>query len=381
MTDIHDIIENCRAEIVGKAPLLSKLVCTVPYEIDNSIPTLATNGEVIKVNELFITDNLEELFHTSAYLHEVVHIWLGHHLRVSKDMDRPTAQEAADYVTNAVLKDMDFPVKGTWLYELKYSDMAFEQVYEDLLNQQQGQSDPPPKWDENSHGEVLPDESQGEEREKKEEAHEEMQMQSIAHARMMGNLPQSLERVVDKLKRGKQNWRDMLAEFLYTHLGKDDYTYTRPNHRYNGDFIMPGLYSEKVPEVAVAVDTSISIGLDELKQMAEEIILLIEDVEPEETHVIWCDACVQSVQSFKPEDVIDLVPRGGGGTDFRPPFEWVANNAEDVEVMIYLTDGMCNRFPEEPPYPVIWVVWQDAVPIRFPFGQQVLLDRKSLTNS
>lgn len=39
---------------------------------------------------------------------------------------------------------------------------------------------------------------------------------------------------------------------------------------------------------------------------------------------------------------IHLEPRGGGGTDFCPVFEWVEENQIDAVCLIYLTDLCCH---------------------------------------
>jgi len=52
---------------------------------------------------------------------------------------------------------------------------------------------------------------------------------------------------------------------------------------------------------------------------------------------------------------VRLEPKGGGGTDFRPAFEWVAENDFAPACLIHLTDLCCDSFPETPEYPVLWV--------------------------
>ena len=62
---------------------------------------------------------------------------------------------------------------------------------------------------------------------------------------------------------------------------------------------------------------------------------------------------------------------GGGGTDFRPVFEWLADHDQRPELLVYFTDAQ-GRFPEhEPNFPVIWLVkGKDSVP----WGQRVQLN-------
>ena len=108
-------------------------------------------------------------------------------------------------------------------------------------------------------------------------------------------------------------------------------------------------------EIVIAVDTSGSIGRIELEQFAGEISAISEEAQPEAIHVVYCDAVVQSTQGFTASEPIRLGPKGGGGTDFRPVFEWVEENDIAPMCLIYLTDLCCDSFPQETEYPVLWV--------------------------
>jgi predicted metal-dependent peptidase len=110
-----------------------------------------------------------------------------------------------------------------------------------------------------------------------------------------------------------------------------------------------------VGEIVLAVDTSGSIGAEELAQFAGEITAIAEQAQPDRIHVVYCDASVQSVQEFVPPESVVLSPKGGGGTDFRPPFEWVEEQQLAIACLIYLTDLCCQSYPEPPEYPVLWV--------------------------
>jgi predicted metal-dependent peptidase len=84
--------------------------------------------------------------------------------------------------------------------------------------------------------------------------------------------------------------------------------------------------------------------------------------------VVYCDAAVQSFQEFGPSKPIELEPKGGGGTDFRPVFEWVNENQIAPVCLIYLTDLCCHSYPAIPEYPVLWVTDSRRTA---PFGQTV----------
>jgi predicted metal-dependent peptidase len=92
-----------------------------------------------------------------------------------------------------------------------------------------------------------------------------------------------------------------------------------------------------------------------LEQFAGEINAIANEAQPESIRVIYCDAAVQGVEEFGPSEPIELSPKGGGGTDFVPPFIWVDENGIEPKCLIHLTDLCCNSFPEPPDDPVLWV--------------------------
>jgi len=157
-------------------------------------------------------------------------------------------------------------------------------------------------------------------------------------------------------------------------IAKDDYSWMRPNRRHIADGIfLPALYSEKVGEVCLFIDTSGSTGQRELDACAGELNGLLHQVSPSEVIVLHVDAKVAHVERFKPDEwPVKLSPKGGGGTDFRPPFKWVAENmGNPPECAIYLTD-MYGTFPESAPgYPVLWVSTTKG--IKAPWGETVYL--------
>jgi predicted metal-dependent peptidase len=131
---------------------------------------------------------------------------------------------------------------------------------------------------------------------------------------------------------------------------------------------LPSVERRGLGKIVIAVDTSGSIGKLELEQFAAEISAISEEARPEAIHVVYCDAAVQSAQQFGPSEPVRLEPRGGGGTDFRPAFEWVAKNDIATICLIYLTDLCCNSYPEAPEYPVLWVTDSRTTA---PFGETV----------
>jgi predicted metal-dependent peptidase len=64
-----------------------------------------------------------------------------------------------------------------------------------------------------------------------------------------------------------------------------------------------------VGDIVIVVDTSGSIGTEELEQFAGEINAITKDAQPESVRVVYCDAAVQAVEEFSPSEPIKLSPK------------------------------------------------------------------------
>ena len=153
----------------------------------------------------------------------------------------------------------------------------------------------------------------------------------------------------------KVDWRDVLRRYLSA-AAKSDYAWTPPNRRHIArGLYLPSLRSETLGPVVVAVDTSGSIDDGTLAAFAAEITAILDEAAPEAIHVVYCDAAVAGTERFEPGDAIRLTPQGGGGTAFRPVFDWIARSDIQPVCAIYLTDLDGDDFGPAPDYPVLWV--------------------------
>ena len=178
-------------------------------------------------------------------------------------------------------------------------------------------------------------------------------------AKSQGMLPADLEIIVNKALETRVDWKAVLRRFVQ-HCARLDYSWRSPSSRYAPlGLYLPKLRSETMPPIVIAVDTSGSIGGKELEQFSGEVSSIIEEANPEVAHLVFCDAKVHGTEEFLPGDPIKFKPSGGGGTDFRPVFQWIEEQGIEPACLIYLTDlyGTCPD--EEPPYPTIWASTTD----------------------
>lgn len=191
-------------------------------------------------------------------------------------------------------------------------------------------------------------------------------------AKSQGRLPGSMASWVEEIKHPKVPWQEVLRDYLTAHA-RDDYSWNKPNKRYaDTGFILPSLRNFRCGTIAVAIDTSGSIGQTEFDQFMGELRSIVESMKPEKLIVIQCDA---SVQDYREIDAAELDGKmqlcGGGGTSFIPVFERIEQEGEEPACLVYLTDAH-GTFPDNAPsYPVMWAVTTDK---QVPFGTQIKVE-------
>ncbi len=226
---------------------------------------------------------------------------------------------------------------------------------QDTEQQQAGKSEPPPPAD--------PD--------RLDEQWKSRLAAAAQAARQAGKLSQSMLRLVDNLLAPQLPWRALLARYMMN-AARDDYSFQRTSRR-EGEALMPRLYSQSVNAIVV-LDTSGSVTQEELQAFLSEVDALKAQVRADVT----LHACDDKLDASGPWryamwQAINLPEAisGGGGTDFRPIFEWVERDRLNPDLLVYFTDAE-GHFPDtEPPYPVIWLVKGKA---RTPFGSRIQLN-------
>jgi predicted metal-dependent peptidase len=238
--------------------------------------------------------------------------------------------------------------------------------------QQQSQPQPAPT-EEGDDGAELPPPLTPDERETLEVQWQQRMAGAAQQAMQAGKLGGTLARMIDHLLQPQLPWRMLLARYM-TAMARDDFSYMRPSRREGeGNAILPSLRSNQV-EVVVAVDTSGSIKAGEIEEFISEINAIKGQMRARVT-LIPCDSDIVEgapwfYEPWEEFDFPDSV-HGGGGTDFRPVFDWLGGQGLRPELLVYFTDAQ-GRFPEhEPNFDVIWLVkGKETVP----WGQRIQLN-------
>jgi len=152
-------------------------------------------------------------------------------------------------------------------------------------------------------------------------------------------------------------WERVLADVIEAAVGRDEYDTRRPEpRRAELGLIVPRACADRPETVVVALDTSASMEPPLLARLVAELAPLQERVR--ELVLVVADAAVHRV--VRGARVSSLLREGrlwgGGGTDHRPVFEWMADNEPRPALFIGITDLWTHLPPAPPPCPVVWVV-------------------------
>ncbi len=164
---------------------------------------------------------------------------------------------------------------------------------------------------------------------------------------------------------GKLNWKEILQEFIKIISEKYDYTYAPPDRRYsNSDFVLPAfnpVAEDAVENIWFVVDTSGSISSEQLTTIYKEIYCALFQFEHLTGKISFFDTRVTEPIDFCTVDELnDIVPKGGGGTQFSCIFDYMRDNMQDdlPEAVIVMTDGY-SYYPQEDEalgIPVLWII-------------------------
>lgn len=347
-----------------------------------STKTLKTDGKNLWFNPEYVA-TLSKYQLVGVMAHEVLHCANGHPWR-REHRDAKLWNEACDMAINPIVIDAGMQLPEGALDGSAYKGMSAEEIYSHLLQEQQNQ---PPQQQQSQGGGSQSQDDAGQEQAQDDfgcgevvdcedtampEAQAEWSaavLNAAKQAQAMGRLPAGMERLVQEIKNPAQDWRAILRRFAQQNA-TSDYSWTVPNGRYlHMGLYMPSLRSESMPPMVVAVDTSGSIDSLVVSQFTKEIAAIVEEMQPERVHVVYCDAEIQGVDVFERGESIAIEPKGFGGTDFRPVFKWVEEEGITPSCLVYLTD-MAGTFPTHgPDYPVLWGDTEGYAPP--PFGEHV----------
>ena len=394
-------IQKARTTLLLDHPFFGTLLFRLGSKVSRSIATMATDGVSLFYNPEFVdTLNAAEL--AGVLAHEVMHPALQHHTRRG-DRDQARWNMACDFAINPLLLDAGLTLPKDVLLDDRFRGMSAERIY-NLIEEDDKQEDSSGGSESQSgDGSAVPEDGSFQDKEAgnvpqapltpggvgqvldapEPEAESEPSIAEQARewqiaveqaetvAKVAGKLPGGAVRALEASQAAKVDWRELLRR-AWSDTIPSNYSWTRPNRRHLwSGLYLPGVTFEGVGEIAIAVDCSGSVSARQLGLFEAEIRSILAGQRPRLVHVLYFDAAVQKVETYQAGQPVSLSPVGGGGTDFRPCFEWVRELCIVPQTLVFLTD-LCGTFPNEvPAYPVIWASTEAR---RAPFGEVVAME-------
>jgi predicted metal-dependent peptidase len=371
--EVERKVSKAKALLILDHPFFGTAVSRRPIKYGDEVPTagMSATGQMM-LNPAWVEPlTVKNIMFLMA--HEAMHYMLAHALR-RKHRNHNAWNVACDKVINDTLIDAnvgDFIDGGVTLADGR--NYASEELYDenddDIGNGGIGY-DVGDIVDEN--GQPL-DESQIHQLEVQAKIDT---IQSAKVAKQSGKLPASIERIVDEMVTVITPWHEKLERYMTSKV-KDGYSWRRPNRRFVGQGLyLPGYdYVPRMGELVLAVDTSGSLSGEELAYFNAHINRILETCLPEKVTVIYCDYDIGGTQEYTPDDLpITLKPVGGGGTSFKPVFDWLLTYEGEVECLIYFTDGWGDQ--DELDEPAVDTVWLTTDRENFKFGEVIKFDKE-----
>ena len=338
--DIDDIMRR-----VGKAksllildhPFFGMGCSKRPIVYTDTIPTacMSATGQMY-MNPAFVDPlTVPELMFLLA--HEALHYMLCHSLRLCT-RDAKAWNVACDKVINDTLVDAKVgdPIDGG-VYMDGARDFSTEELYDDADADGPGAvgigNDVGPPCDDG--GQPL-DESQIHQLEAQAKIEA---IQATKAAKAVGKLPGSIERLVDQLVNVSTPWHEILERFMEGKV-HDNLSFNRPSKRFTTAILPSHDTKPSMGVAALVIDSSGSVTADEFDMYNAHINRVLHTCNPEVLHVIYCDTHVTGHDEFTVEDLpVSIKTKAGGGTEFKPAFDYIDDQGIDPEVVVYFTDG------------------------------------------
>ena len=376
-----------------KEPFYAHFLSGIIREVTDKVPTAAVgfkSGKIaLYVNENFFLKELRSTERVAVIKHETLHIIFKHLFRMkTKDYDNRLFNIAADLVVNQLISPWKLPDSAVTLEtfrELKLPpDKSVEWYYENLKKTASKDKEYKKSLQEifdkmdTSGGDDLAGEEGSRKKRRYHSDHRmwgenenfSMEVVETEVDRMIiqardrtpikdhGTIPlgiQSLIKNIVKKRNPQINWKKALKIFSSTSRKTRVYlTLKRVSKRFG---TRPGTKIKRFQKLAVAIDTSGSINIDDFNDFFGEIHSMWRF--GAEIDVLECDAEIQKKYSYRgriPEFI-----HGGGGTSFDPVFEHIKSNRfERYDGCIYLTDGYAPEPTIKPPCKVFWCITKDG---------------------
>jgi len=165
---------------------------------------------------------------------------------------------------------------------------------------------------------------------------------------LRGTMPLGVELLIGKLHEAKVNWRHRLTQVIQSYCASD-FTYQRVNKKsISTGIFMPDFDKERI-EISIAIDTSGSIGQDELNDFISEIVGIAKAYKDRVEMKLYCHDTkpyeMYKVENGSIEKIKKIKIVGGGGTSHSLVMEQIAKDSRECKLAVFFTDA-CSDLQE-----------------------------------
>jgi len=374
----NDAVAKAGVELLRKEPFYAHVLSGLSRIVTDEIPTMAVSykndGFCLWINPTFTIKELSDKERIAVLKHELLHLVFKHLFR-SRGNDRELENIAADLVVNQYVNPWPLP-KGALLLS-SFPDLnllpeqTFEWYYEklrSLRNSNASENHPKSKNtldaienNKNSRGNHDLWGTETQDGKKSNERVLDVAIKKLVEQALLktgikniGDLPLGVQRELSKInEKPKVSWKRILRIFSNS-CGKTKLESTRRKEstRFPGN---PGTKIKRLQHIAVAIDTSGSIGENTLQLFWNEIIG-IQKAGAKIT-IIECDCEIQNVWELNRNSTFPKL-KGGGGTSFDPVIEWLNKNRNlGIGGCVYFTDGFGAKPIIKSTSPILWTLY------------------------
>jgi len=359
ITDLQRKVSKAKSLLILDHPFFGMAVSKRPIIYTERVDTaaMAATGQMYLNPVWCNTLTVRQLMFLLA--HEALHYMLSHSLRMGTRL--PTAWNiSCDKVINDTLLDAGV---GDPILDGIFMDGAREFSAEQLYDPADEDGDGPGRLTKGIGNDVCPpvgDDGLPLDDTDIREIETQVKLDTIQAAKAaenVGKLPGSIKRLVDELVNVSTPWHEILERYFVGKI-RSDITWKRLKKR----FVSQGIHlpsHSSVPTagtLAIIIDASGSVTNKEFDEYNSHVNRILHTCNPSLLHVIYCDTSVRNHEEYTVDDLpITIKTQAGGGTAFKPAFDYIADEDLDPDVVVYLTDGHASTNFPQPSYDVVWL--------------------------
>ena len=396
-----DKLVSARLRLQQRYPFFAYLTMYLDFRESEELPTMGVNKNgVLYFNPKFV-ETLTDKDIMFVLAHEVMHVVFEHVDRKGKRepevwniacdikvndllMNNGLTMDKDDYLHSN--RNNEFAINGIMIRDTdkKTAEQIYEELYKSLPqmpsvsidmidDDEQNQKDKDGKGngkskDNNLKGAGGKDEPMYD--------WKQILVDAFERAKQKGNAPAGIDRFVENLFEPKLKWNILLQKSVAGVIPFES-TWRKPNKKGIASGVyLPSTLKNDFLDVFVGIDTSGSIGSEDLKTFVSELVgLLRSNVR---ITCISADSEIHSViklTRFNMNDLLSESFAGGGGTSHIPVFEYAKKHKGKHKMLILFTDGYTD-YPDsnDTGCDVVWVIVNNNN-FDAPYGKVIYYER------